>query len=240
MGLFSKIKKGLKKAWNAVKASVRAVVRVVVEVVMRVINVVTILIPVQRKMRLQIIILRDEMGQPLAIDKELMPALSYAKTTFRDKFGVQIKAYGDPIVQTLPDPAPTAALDVRCDGGAGKDEWGEAGNYFARHLAGWNIIPIHLGFPITVYVVRDVSGKIGCSMGPLTDYVTVDTVKPPAQAINGITSDSTLAHELGHACGLLHRDNDISNLMYPSHGRSNGVTGWQRFVVKTCRHCTLW
>ena len=235
MGWWSSIKNAAKKVWRAVKATVRAIVKVIIEVIVRIINVVLVWLPVQKKMRIQVFVLRDENNIPVLTDKAalvaLQDALNYAIKTFKDRFDVKVKAYGDPIIQTLTKSAPLAALDVKCDTGAFKNEFGEAGEFFADNLAGWNLIPIHLGFPISVYIVRNIDGKIGCSLGPLTDYVTV--------SVDGTKSLTTMAHELGHACGLLHRD-DIKNLMYPDDGRDNNITGWQKFVVRNCRHCTFW
>ena len=231
MGFWSKFKNAVKKVWRAVKAVVRAVVRIVVEIVYRVINFVLVWLPIKKKMRISILILEDENGRPLVKDTDLTTAVEFAKKTFNDKFRVKLKFYGEPGIQTLTKPAPKAALDVSCDSGALSNEFGEAGEFFANNLAGWNVIPIHLGFPITVFIVRDITGKIGCSLGPLSDYVTVST--------KGVFSDSTLAHEMGHCCGLLHRD-DTNNLMFANDGRGNKVTGWQKFVVRNSRHCTFW
>jgi hypothetical protein len=235
MGFFSKIKKRIKQAWRAVKATVRAIVKVVLEIVMRVINLVLVWLPVQKKMRLQVFVLRDESGNPLLNDKtilkELQDALDFAIKTFKDRFDVKIKRYGNPIIQILPDNAPPLALDVECGGGAVSNEFGTAGEYFANNLAGWNLIPIHLGFPITVFIVRSIDGKIGCSMNSITDYITV--------SVAGAKSENTMAHELGHCCSLAHRDN-INNLMFPDDSRGNKVTGWQKFVVRNSRHCTFW
>lgn len=235
MGWWSSIKKAVKKAWRVVKATVRAIVKIVIEIVVRIINFILVWLPIQKKLRIQVFILRDEAGNPLLNDpvsqQALQNALDYAITTFKDRFKVEIKPYGKPVIQILSKAVPAAALDVKCDSGAASNEWGEAGEYFANNLAGWNLIPINIGFPITVFIVRDVAGKLGCSLGPLTDYVTV--------SIAGTRSSSTLAHELGHCCGLLHRE-DIKNLMYPNDGRDNNVTGWQKFVVRNSRHCTFW
>jgi predicted Zn-dependent protease len=70
----------------------------------------------------------------------------------------------------------------------------------------------------------------GCSLGPLTDYVTVAFKE-------SITR--TLAHELGHACNLWHYD-DPDNLMTP--GRSGGVgyslSRVQKALVRMSRHVT--
>jgi hypothetical protein len=81
--------------------------------------------------------------------------------------------YGKPGVQIIEGAAPTAALDVSCAGGAFSGEFEEAGDFFAKHLAGWNVIPISLGFPVSIFIVRSMIGADGCSIGPLTDYVTM-------------------------------------------------------------------
>jgi hypothetical protein len=80
---------------------------------------------------------------------------------------------GKPGVQIIEGAAPTAALDVSCAGGAFSGEFEEAGDFFAKHLAGWNVIPISLGFPVSIFIVRSMIGADGCSIGPLTDYVTM-------------------------------------------------------------------
>lgn len=231
MGFWSKFKKAVKKVWRVVKAVVRAVVRVVVEIVYRVVNALLFWLPIKKKMRLQILILRDENGNAVVKEADLTTAINFAKQTMNDKFDVKLKFYGEPGVQTLSSSAPTAALDVSCDSGALSNEFGEAGEYYANNLAAWNVIPLHLGFPITAFIVRNISGKIGCSLGPMSDYVTL--------SVKGAFSDSTLSHEIGHCCGLLHRDNK-NNLMFPNDGRGNSVTGWQKFVVRNSRHCTFW
>jgi len=283
MGLWSSIKKAVKKVVRVVKAVVRTVVKLAVEIVSRVINSIAqlVLFWKEKNIRMVVLILRDEKGVPLIQenDKNLQIAIAYAKKTFKDRMNIKINPYGQQ-VQTIQDPAPTAALGVDCDsnargtgiavagavaggiigvlggpvgigigtaigfgigsalsgktsGGALYNEFSEAGEYFAKHTAGWGWLRMNLYFPITVFIVRDITGKIGCSLGPLTDYVTL--------SVNGVASESTLAHELGHCCGLLHRDNQIDNLMYPDKSRTNNnITGWQKYVVRTCRHCTFW
>jgi len=230
MGWLSSIKKAIKKVVRAVKSIVRVVVKIVIGVVMRIINTLGAWIPVDKKMRLQVFILRNEAGNAVDQIADVEMAFSRAVATFKRRFGVNIKAYGKPMVQVLKGAAPVAALDVPCDGGAWLEEFGEAGEYFADNLAGWNAIPISLTFPVSVFIVRTVDGKIGCSI-PIADYVVLS----PA----GVDSDTTLAHELAHTCLLMHRD-DSKNLLYPSIPRGTDVTGWQRFVVRTSRHCTFW
>jgi hypothetical protein len=203
---------------------------------------------VKKKMRVQVFILRESEAQGLVPEHDLDAAINTAKQIFLDRFKVEIRAYGNPIVQTLPDVAPADALDVGCaikrdglitDPGALGNEFGEAGEYFAGKLAGWVVVPISLQFPVTVFVVRSIRGKIGCSI-PIADYVTLSVTPSSSATVTGVNSATTLAHELGHTCLLMHRDDDKANLMFPGHQRGTDVTKWQRWVVRTSRHCTWW
>jgi hypothetical protein len=82
------------------------------------------------------------------------------------------------------------------------------------------------GEPIGVFVVRDIAGKGGCSMGPLSDYVTVDRVR-----------GTLIAHELGHCCGLWH-SGDAGNLMHPA-ANTETMTRSQRAIFRNSRHVTF-
>lgn len=269
---------------QVVKAVVRTVVKVAVEIVSRVFNSIAqiVLYGKEKKIRIVVLILRDEKGVTLIqeIDQGLHNAIAYAKKTFKDRMNIQIAPYGN-LIQTLPDSAPFSALGVDCDstekgdvisitgtivggivgvilggpmgmgigialgfgigsvisgknnGGALYNEFSEAGEYFAKNTAGWGWLRMNFYFPITIFIVREISGKVGCSLGPLTDYVTL--------SIDGVKDVSTLAHELGHCCGLRHRDDKIDNLMYSSNARTNNnITGMQKYSVRTSRHCTFW
>jgi len=242
MGWWSKVKKFVKKVVRKVKAAVRAAVRVIAEFFARIIDLYDLLFGFltwpPKKLRIHIAILRNEKGgqlvDPITHDPvdavDLDPAIRYATRVLKDRLNVKLMAYGKPMVQILDGPAPTAALQVHCDGGALGDEFDEAGEYFAGHLAGWNAIPISLGFPITVFVVRDVAGKDGCSLGPLTDYVTVD--------LDGVKTDSLMTHEIGHALGQIGHLGDVSNLMFASHSRGDRLRWWQKNLFRNSRHVT--
>ncbi|MEK7729525.1 MAG: hypothetical protein AAB354_14010 [candidate division KSB1 bacterium] len=232
--LKNKIKKVAKKVWRVVKAVVRVVVRVVMTVIGAVLGIADLLLGFiawpPKKLRLHIFILSDQNG-PLVNPGDLAPAIEYARKTLKDRFNVKLKAYSENFVEIIPGPAPNAALEVHCDSGAFKEEFWEAGEYFAKHLAGWNAIPVSLTFPITAFVVRDIDGKQGCSLGPLSDYVTID--------LAGAKSDSTLAHEIGHACSLWHSKTQ-SNLMWHDTKRGNGAKWFQKNLLRSSRHVMYW
>ena len=144
-------------------------------------------------------------------------------------------------VETLGHAAPTAALEVGCGTDAWLEEFGEAGDLFGRRTAR-NISGILTGYaaPVTAFIVRDVEDVKGCSLGPLTDYVTLgldglensdpgDDVAPPSK---------WLAHEIAHACGLWHDSYGNSNLINPDEGSGIELTRFQRSVLRNSRHVT--
>ena len=234
-GFWSTVKNAVKKVWRAAKAAVRTVVRVAITVV----NTLTVgvfdflfgfLTWPPKKVRLHIFILADNNG-PVVTPADLTSSIDYARQIFKDRFNVKLLPYGENMVQIIKKPAPEAALTPDCDGGALKNEVGEAGEYYASQLAGWNAIPISLAFPITAFVVRDVHNKQGCSLGPLTDYLTLDR--------DGVASVNTLAHEIGHVCSLWHSGSK-SNIMWKNHDRGNGARWFQKNLLRSSRHVQYW
>jgi hypothetical protein len=217
------------------KAVVRAVMRVAVTIVGLVLGIVDIFFGwaawPPKKLRLQIVVLSNQSG-PLVTEKDLGPAIGFARTRLKSRFGVELRSYASSMVQFLDTPAPAAALNVGCNGAALGDEFGDAGEFFARHLAGWNAIPVSLTFPITVFVVEDVAGKEGCSLGPLTDYVTVDP--------DGVANPSLMTHEILHACNLLGHPVGKQNLQYGGHDRGDEVNWLQKNIFRSSRHVTYW
>jgi hypothetical protein len=238
MGLWSKIKKAAKKVWNAVKGAARAVVKVVTWVVGFVIGAVSsiILFWLQKKIRLHVCILHPPGGKELASVAEAEASVNRAAQIIKDKFDVKVKHYGKPYVEIIKEAAPASALGTECSAsGYGAIEYGEAGSFFAKYTAGWNVFPITLVFPVTVFVVQSIKHNgadwRGCSSGLLTDYVLVTP--------DGLKDDTTLTHEIGHACNLFHRD-DKANLMYHGASRGKSVTGWQKWWFRASRHVNYW
>jgi hypothetical protein len=181
-----------------------------------------------KKLRARVAILRDEEGKPVATPADLEAALEETRRVLRDALAVDLVPADRALVTTLDAPAPTAALDSPCAEGSWRADFGDGGAFFRRHAA--RAPATGSGAPITVFVVRNVIGKAGCSLGPLVDYVTVDM-----GALRGRTK-RVLVHELGHACGLPH-SSAAENLMLPK-SMGDRLQPWQVAVFRSSRHVT--
>jgi hypothetical protein len=184
-----------------------------------------------KQLRLRVVILRDESGQPLCRPQDLRASWAEAARIFSVQAHIRVISAA-PDVLVTPHPAPKSALDVHCDDGAWQEDMDAAGDYFrgncARTTSGrW------LGYmaPVTVFIVRDISNKGGCSLGPLTDYVTLEA------GMLVRARHRLLAHEVAHACGLWHSE-DKENLMFP-RGPGDRLTHWQALLLRNSRHVTL-
>ena len=108
--------------------------------------------------------------------------------------------------------------------GALGEELSSTGSFFAFNLSG-------SFYPVTAFVVLDIDHASGCSLGPLTDYVTLDP--------HGAKNASTLAHEIAHACGLWHVRSK-SNLLWRTSSRGDQVKWCQRNIFRISSHVTFW
>jgi hypothetical protein len=180
-----------------------------------------------KRLRVRVLILRDERGKPVATAEDVEPSLAEARRILREQAAVELLPALEPAVATLDVPAPPTALDSPCAEGSWQADFGTGGAFFRRFAAR---AANGGGPPITVFVVRDVLGRAGCSLGPLVDYVTVDM-----GALRGRTR-RVLAHELGHACGLPH-SRAAGNLMLPKR-MGEHLAPWQVAVLRSSRHVT--
>jgi hypothetical protein len=182
-----------------------------------------------KKLRLRIVILRDERGLPVAGNEAVMPVYEEVRRILGQRARVMVEPAGWQVV-TAPHGAPKAALDVRCTDGAWQDDMGQAGAFFRSLMAKTTLGQvIGYGAPVTVFIVRSISTHNGCSWGALTDYVTVE-----AQTLK--TTRRLLVHEVAHACGLWH-SGDKRNLMFPD-GPGEELAGWQTSILRSSRHVT--
>jgi hypothetical protein len=185
-----------------------------------------------KKLRVAVLILRDEAGSPVATEAEVRPALDEAQRVLRAAAAVELVAAVDPHVTTLAGKAPAEALDAPCAEGSFQAELGPGGAYFRAEAVrdGPAALVTGSGAPVTVFVVRNVVGRAGCSLGPLTDYVTIDRGALTKRLLR------VLAHELGHACGLPHSSAE-ENLMFP-RVPGERLAPWQAAVFRSSRHVT--
>jgi hypothetical protein len=172
-------------------------------------------------------------GRPLATENQVRDALRVADGIFKREANTELFWDEWPQVHTIAEPAPEHALDVGCGTASWKQDLGDAGAYFrsrrsealGRSTFSAGTVTGY-GEPIGVFVVRDIAGKAGCSMGPLSDYVTVDRVR-----------GTLIAHELGHCCGLWHTK-DAGNLMLPA-ANTETMTRAQQAIFRNSRHVTF-
>jgi hypothetical protein len=181
-----------------------------------------------KKLRIRVVILRDEQGRPVATPEDVEPSLAEARRILRQALAIDLLPAAEPLVRTVDVPAPPAALDSPCAEGSWRADFGEGGAFYRRHSERGTVTGS--GGPITVFVVRDVLGKAGCSLGPLVDHVTVDMTALEGKRLR------VLAHELGHACGLPHTSAP-ENLMLPRR-MGDRLQPWQVAVFRSSRHVT--
>ena len=93
MGLFSNIKNGVKKIGSAIRGGLSQIVNVAKEIVNRVFgvfdflaNLIGILLP--KKLRLRVVILRNEGGSFLATAENVEPAIERAKAIFKAELNI--------------------------------------------------------------------------------------------------------------------------------------------------------
>jgi hypothetical protein len=220
----------LSSVWHAIKGAVRVIGRVIATAWGLLVGIFDLLLGFltwpQKKLRYQVFILSDDKG-PLIDPAALQPSIDFLTRTYKDRFNVKVIPYGRPGVQIIEGTAPPAALDVSCGGGALSNEFGDAGEFFAQHLAGWNAIPISLGFPVTIFIVRSMTDADGCSIGPLSDYVTMTP--------SAVGELNVMAHETGHSCSLWH-SRTHSNLMWHDPSRGNNAKWFQKSLLRSSRH----
>jgi hypothetical protein len=204
----------------------------------------------EKKLRVSTLVLRDEEGKPVAAVDDVVRELQEAADIFREQANVRLipsrpfqfaTAFSpaprvtEQWVTVDRSPSPPSILEIVCDDRSFRADLTPKGarvelvsslrcfygNF--RRLIGY-------GAPVVVLLVRSVTEppgvtRRGCSLGPLTDYVSVEGEKPRC-----------IAHELGHACNLWHVSGE-TNLMNHRCGRRE-LTWWQVALVRNSRHVT--
>jgi len=221
----------MEKIWNGIKGSTRIITRIVAEAFHRlVINIFDILFGFlnwpEKKLRVKIFVLQDPKADPVVSLDDLDTAIEYANRSFKKNFNTRLLPYksGQQFAEVLKRKTPYEVLYIKGSIGALAEEFTITGSFFASNLSG-------LFYPVTAFVVLDIDHASGCSLGPLTDYVTLDP--------DGAKNASTLAHEIAHACGLWHVGSK-SNLLWRTFSRGDKVEWWQKSIFRSSRHVTYW
>lgn len=189
--------------------------------------------PGEQVLPVEVVVLRDEHGHPLIDPERITPALETAGKVLAEA-GIAVHARPARVIDR---PAPTRALDPRANRGLLLDDiLGHTEIY--RSVSAGPLAAV--GAPVTVVVVRSISGRTtGCSLGLTANWVICQASLFDADS--PATYDETvLVHELGHALNLPHHRNK-QNLMFPMSSppgdlRGTDLTGWQRAVLRTNRH----
>ena len=213
----------LRQLWDAV-----------IDLIWRLIGIIGIILDLlgfdwEKKYRICIIILSDQNGG-LTTRAALEPTIQSATTTWKSAANVRLIVEDVHTVEVAD--RRERNLDVECDTGAWTDDLLATGSNFelfaniycfdgtGRRLIGW-------AAPVVVFVVRDVKGNYrGCSLGPFSDYVTIEAKDP-----------ACMAHELGHAAYPWWHHSNPNNLMYHTCGGTQ-LKKWQKILIRDSRHVT--
>lgn len=223
----------------------------------------------EKKLRLLVIIQKDARGIPVVHEKEMdivKRYIQYAMHTFRQEVNVRLVqvrffAYNpafqedttplEKFIDTNDTWRTDQSLDVCCDLCAYGQDLALQGSVFNMKMSVRGFLSsgrrlLGYGAPVIAFAVRSFSdGKAGCSLGPLSDYVTIrfNTGIDTSIEYGSLTPDKSLdavtdlAHEIGHACSLPHKE-DATNLMNHEPNRTGQLTIWQKILVRSSRHVT--
>lgn len=202
-----------------------------------------------KKMRVNVVLFKDPNDNLLVEKVKVFEGLQHAIDLFQSAAKVRLlpatgvknknSADGDNsnVIDDwiyVPDnPPDSRVLDVDCDFKAFAQDLWLPGSVFQFMTMSWSF-PFNFqrligyGAPVTVFIVRDIKKFGGCSIGPLSDYITV--------CCNDV---SCIAHELGHACNLIFHSEDPNNLMHRKGCGKTHLTRWQVAMLRTSRHVTL-
>lgn len=226
-------------------------------------------IRIAKQFRLKVVILPDASGRPLATTEAVEEVVEEAKRVFfRNRMKVQIIPPVDEesIISHFSGSVPDYVRRPECGASGWFERYKGKGRWYARHSAPYSGHGTATVFVVDD-VHEGSADKNGCFLG-LVDYGYIDSgaLRPPQTpvpfvpvvAATGLGADGsavsllaaaastftpgakmTLAHELGHACDLLHRTKGgktPGNLMRPSRDeRTHHLTPWQIAVVRSSR-----
>lgn len=193
-----------------------------------------------KKLRLAVVLFADGPNNPIVNKQEVIDQLKRMAILYKEKANIKVKSAksnasqepSEDWITIYEKPASSKMLNVGCNKFAfGQDLWltGMMFQFTAlTRLFYTNFLRIiGYGSPIVVYIVEDIENFNGCSIGLLTDYVTIDC--------KGVVS---IPHEIGHACNLFHVE-DEENLMHKQGSEKSKLTDKQAAIMRASRHVTF-
>jgi hypothetical protein len=219
----------------------------------------------EKILRVCTVILKDESGNDMATVPDVVSMLQLAADIYKRDANVRLvplrpfkynsgfsgaESVDASWVQIDGSNSDSDLLDPPCNPAG---EWWLPGSKFQFKVStfcfygSWRRV-MGYGAPITVFIVRDTPGALGCGLG-IVDFVTIDRAATLPSDPN--QSPRTIGHEIGHACILLHTcvDDDITNLMATGEpcepdsrtapDRVNPTMhDWQVLLVRSSKHVT--
>ena len=251
MGFWSKLKR-------AVRRVVKAVVRGVQEIVSRILKLGNAILtyfgilPI-KQLKLRILILRNEQGNPVAGPADVLRIVEKAKQILRGSARISVvPTDGKDFVWTVNEFAPAAALHLKGDGfDLVKAQLGEAGDFFDEMIGKyhskatfpWNFPTT----PITGFVVAKIDGRTGVASPIAGNWFAIDpsafapvTTGDGIDTVSTTTDSSIIAHELGHNMGWFSHRDEAQNLMHQDDSRGYLLTQWQLVVMRSSGCVSIW
>lgn len=192
----------------------------------------------RKKVAVEVLILTKH-GKPLASIADVQGALDLADEVFRQQMNVHIvnKQGGRPLI--LAGEVPARNLSVTCyPPKVLASDFSAVSDWFRDHQERKTSGTFFgYGQPITVFVVENVEGdNSGCCPGFLTDYAVID----PGALSGSEAKRLTLAHEVGHACGLFWHSGTGNLMKHDPSGRARHLSRLQKALFRSSGHVTYW
>lgn len=216
---------------------IRLLWNVVLDVVWRLIGVIDFILSLfgfrpQKKIRFKLII-PNVNEKPIASAADYQIQIDNAIEIMEKECSIKLIYNG--VCNSKMKP-PSTPFEHDCGNGIATDLFTDIGTYFemasavCQYRNGWRKF-VGLGGEIAVFAVNNITGDgIGCSFGPLTNYITME-------ASPG--NPTSLAHEIGHTCGLTTHSDDPTNLMFSKSGAATRqLTALQVSIIRTSRFCS--
>lgn len=168
-----------------------------------------------KKIRLTVVILTKPDGTLTTSVAGVERSIGHAERTLKSGANITFKKSDIRIIDVT---APPYVLRVENGIYSFGDLFQAAGEYFGGNSESGDL---------TAFVIDDVIGSVGYSVFG-ADFILLDN--------DGIAKESTLVHEIGHACGLLHWSDSNNFMKTPSSISANRVNWWQSNILRSSRH----